>query len=243
MKKLLVSVKNSEEASLALESGADIIDLKDPSVGALGALGLMETEDVMRVLNNRALVSATVGEGYLALKPVMDAICHRIALGVDIVKIVASEVFYHDDSIEEFYGKISKEIKLIGVFFADTKMDFDLLPKLRRLGFYGAMLDTQSKKNGLLQICSLDELDRFVNECNTNKLISGLAGSLQTQDIDILDSINATYLGFRGGLCENATRTYKLSQTKIELAKKLLLKRNKIGSSSQTGANIQLHEA
>jgi uncharacterized protein (UPF0264 family) len=105
------------------------------------------------------------------------------------------------------------------------------------------MVDTQSKKNGLLQICSLDELDQFVNECNTNKLISGLAGSLQTQDIDILDSINATYLGFRGGLCENATRTYKLSQTKIELAKKLLLKRNKIGSSSQTDASIKLHEA
>ena len=242
MKKLLVSVKNSEEASLALESGADIIDLKDPSAGALGALGWTETEDVMRTLNGRALVSATVGEGYLALQPLMDAIRHRIALGIDVVKIVALEVLYHDDSIQEFFARISNEIKLIGVFFADTKMDFALLPELSRLGFYGAMLDTQSKKNGLLQICSLDELDRFVNECNANKLISGLAGSLQTQDIDILDSIDATYLGFRGGLCKNRTRTGNLSQTKVELAKKMLLKRNSIGSSLQTGTRIELHE-
>ena len=35
--KLLVSVVSAEEARLALAGGADIIDVKDPSEGALGA--------------------------------------------------------------------------------------------------------------------------------------------------------------------------------------------------------------
>ena len=39
MTQLLVSVKNSEEAMLVLAAGVDIIDLKDPSMGALGEIG------------------------------------------------------------------------------------------------------------------------------------------------------------------------------------------------------------
>jgi len=38
MTELLISVTNVDEAFMAMELGADIIDLKDPSMGALGAL-------------------------------------------------------------------------------------------------------------------------------------------------------------------------------------------------------------
>ena len=37
MTQLLVSVKNVEETFIALDAGVDIIDLKDPANGALGA--------------------------------------------------------------------------------------------------------------------------------------------------------------------------------------------------------------
>ena len=40
MSKLLISVTSAEEALLALEGGADIIDMKNPLEGALGALPL-----------------------------------------------------------------------------------------------------------------------------------------------------------------------------------------------------------
>jgi len=40
MTQLLISVTNVEEAQIALNSGADFIDLKDPNGGALGALPL-----------------------------------------------------------------------------------------------------------------------------------------------------------------------------------------------------------
>ena len=40
MTALLASVRSVAEAELALAGGADVIDLKDPSQGALGALPL-----------------------------------------------------------------------------------------------------------------------------------------------------------------------------------------------------------
>ena len=38
MTQLLISVKNVKETLIALDAGVDIIDLKDPDNGALGAL-------------------------------------------------------------------------------------------------------------------------------------------------------------------------------------------------------------
>ena len=37
MPKLLLSVRNALEANLALEAGVDLIDIKEPSAGPLGA--------------------------------------------------------------------------------------------------------------------------------------------------------------------------------------------------------------
>ena len=51
MIQLLISVTSIEEAQMALENGADIIDLKDPSKGALGALPLLQIQTVVDYVN------------------------------------------------------------------------------------------------------------------------------------------------------------------------------------------------
>ncbi len=229
MKKLLVSVKNADEAMLALSCGADFIDLKDPSVGALGALDIKETQHIVHMVGGRVLISATVGERHTMPDDMMDAITQRISAGVDIIKISVADMMHHGDFIEKISDKFSKKTKLVAVFFADTGMDFDLLPQLSSAGFYGVMLDTQNKQNGLLQVKSINDLQRFVVCCEVNRLKSGLAGSLQLQDIDVLEEINATYIGFRGGLCDNCKRDDRLSRIKVEFAKQLLHKHNSYG--------------
>ena len=67
MTQLLISIKNAQEAKLALASGVDIIDLKDPNIGALGALDLATTKVIVDLVNGRAIVSATVGEQHSSL--------------------------------------------------------------------------------------------------------------------------------------------------------------------------------
>ena len=64
---LLISVCTLDEAKMALELGADIIDMKNPHSGALGALPLADTRSIVAFLNHqpmgpKGITSPTLGE-------------------------------------------------------------------------------------------------------------------------------------------------------------------------------------
>src|SRR4051812_42317194 len=59
---LLVSVRSPEEALAALTGGADVIDVKEPDRGSLGAADPGTITDIARAVNGRAPVTAAVGE-------------------------------------------------------------------------------------------------------------------------------------------------------------------------------------
>src|SRR5213082_3340205 len=60
--RLLVSVVSVEEARRALAGGADIIDVKDPNEGALGAPSPRTLSEVVREVGGRAPVSVALGD-------------------------------------------------------------------------------------------------------------------------------------------------------------------------------------
>lgn len=241
MMQLLISVRNADEAALALAAGADIIDLKDPGLGALGALNMEDTRQVLQMVNGRVPVSATVGEDHHTVDALLDPIRLRIALGIDIIKISVSDLFYHDDFMREVSSFANGQTKLVAIFFADSEPDFGLLPRLRQAGFWGAMLDTRYKHKNLLQNRTSGYLRHFVMLCSQNRLEAGLAGSLQPQDIDKLAEINATYLGFRGGVCENSSRSQNLSQIRVEAVVNVLRQHNKHSWKAQQDVDYELH--
>ena len=59
---LLVSVRNANEAVLAAQSGADIIDVKEPVQGALGFAGWNTISDVVEAVSSNVPTSAALGE-------------------------------------------------------------------------------------------------------------------------------------------------------------------------------------
>jgi (5-formylfuran-3-yl)methyl phosphate synthase len=59
---LLVSVRNAQEALQAADSGADIIDVKEPDFGSLGFAGAATIRDVVDAVAGRIPVSAALGE-------------------------------------------------------------------------------------------------------------------------------------------------------------------------------------
>jgi len=59
---LLVSVRSADEARAALAGGADLIDVKEPSRGPLGAADSEVIGDVLRAVDGRVPVSAALGE-------------------------------------------------------------------------------------------------------------------------------------------------------------------------------------
>lgn len=251
MTQLLISVKNIAEALLVLEIGADIIDLKDPSVGALGALDLPLTKQILQTIRNGqssgnveqnlAKTSATVGEQHIDLNSLIADIEARHALGLDMIKIVVSNLFYDAHFVTKMQSLASKGIQLVAVFFADEALDLDLLPTLKQIGFFGAMLDTQSKQQNLLQAQAAEDLQAFTQICHQYDLQSGFAGSLQAQHIANLIQFNPTYIGFRGGACESLARKNSLCSVKVIEIKKLLHTHNKIKAKPQKSKYLALH--
>ena len=59
---LLVSVANRQEAEAALDAGADLLDLKEPAVGALGAVSPAVMHEVAGWLASRGPLSVALGE-------------------------------------------------------------------------------------------------------------------------------------------------------------------------------------
>ncbi|HSI24656.1 MAG TPA: (5-formylfuran-3-yl)methyl phosphate synthase [Methylotenera sp.] len=227
MTQLLISVKNLEEAKLAFAAGVDIIDLKNPNEGALGALDLTVTREIVQQVNGQVVVSATVGELHANIEALVADIQLRADVGIDIVKIAVSSLFMQDHFFDAISLLTKKDIKLVAVFFADDATDLDILPKLKNAGFYGAMLDTRDKRKNLLQVQSVQVLHSFTQQCKYSQLKSGMAGSLQPQHIDLLKELNLTYLGFRGGVCENAQRKSNLNDSKMRQVINMLRNGNK----------------
>lgn len=245
---LLVSVKNAEEALLALAAGADIIDLKDPNVGALGALDMPTSLAIVAAINSHATnqitsqtISTTVGENHANLNALIAAMQQHLAIGNVILKIAVSKLFYGGNFWAEMSNLTMTGVKIVAVFFADERVDLTLLPMLKRAGFYGAMLDTKNKRNNLLQTQTKDDLYLFTHFCHQHHLKSGLAGSLQKQHIDSLIEFKATYIGFRGGVCDNFERKSDLNGTKILRVKNLLLTHNKFSANPQKTLPLKLH--
>lgn len=228
MTQLLISVKNVEEALVARYADVDVIDLKDPSVGALGALDVDIVSQIVKAIDGEAFISATVGEGHTAIETLARDIALYASLGVDVVKIAVSELFYQPAFFSEVMRLTSQGVKIVVVFFADQALDFELLSHLEKSGCYGAMLDTQSKKASLFEAQPVEVLSSFVKVCAEHQLVSGLAGSLNKHHIEVLQGLEPSFIGMRGGVCKQYDRTSELMDEEIAEIKTVLLSCNTV---------------
>jgi (5-formylfuran-3-yl)methyl phosphate synthase len=201
MIRFLASVRDAAEALDALAGGADIIDFKDPSHGALGALAPEEIARGIAAVAGRAATSATAGDWPLEPAPLVAAARRIGATGVDYVKLGLLPGPDLPACIHALRS-VAREHRLVAVFFADRGAPFDVLAGLRAAGFAGAMIDTADKTGGGLRR-HLDDatLDRFVGCAREAGLMTGLAGSLRREDIPPLVRARPDLLGFRGALC------------------------------------------
>jgi len=214
MTAFLASVSTPEEALMAAGAGVDLIDLKDPGKGALGALSLEHIRTILDTLEGQT-VSATIGD--LPLDPdTIVAAVHKVGeCGVDFIKIG----FFPGGELEgvlEALLPLARRYSLIAVLFADYLIALPLIDSLAGSCFKGVMLDTARKQKGSLpQLRSMDFLQRFVDRARTQGLLTGLAGSLRVEDIPQLLTLGSDYLGFRGALCETGKRTRGLDKNRL----------------------------
>ena len=147
MTKMLASVTGVDEAEIAIAGGADIIDLKDPTAGALGAVPTDSIRQDVAAVAGRRATSAVCGD--LPMQPeAIGAKAEEIAAtGVDYVK-VGFFPSREAAACAAALAPVAARTKLIAVLFADLEPDFDLLPVFAEHGFHGVMVDTADKAKG-----------------------------------------------------------------------------------------------
>ena len=220
---MLASVENLAEARIVLEAGADIIDLKAPSEGALGALPVETVREIVAELGGRRLVSATIGD--LAMNPqtVSSAVEAMAATGVDYVKIGFFPGGDWSRTILSLGPLAARGVGLVAVMFGDPRPDLSYIAELAEAGFAGVMLDTMDKGGGsLTQVCALDFLRGFITEAKSHGLLCGLAGSLRKPDIPPLLNLHPDYLGFRGALCQRHVRSSSLDMSAVQTIRNMI---------------------
>lgn len=221
---MLASVNCLDEALIALQAGADIIDLKQPLLGALGALDIDTVTAIVKSIAKQQPVSATIGDLPMHPNTVSQATQAMAATGVDYVKIGFFPNGDWQGTVDKLAVLTGSNCRLIAVLFADQQPDFDWITTLANAGFTGVMLDTMDKgKGSLTSIMELQKIEYFVSQAKEHKLICGLAGSLSITDIEILLPLCPDYLGFRGALCQAGIRTSALNQSAITTLKQTLL--------------------
>ena len=206
----LASVRDASEAELALHAGADIIDLKEPTRGALGAVDHAIIEAAVRRIARRALLSATVGDVPMQAEALRKKVAEVAACGVDYVKL---GLLPQGDpqSCLEMLGTAASAARLIIVLFADRLPPFDAVAAAARIGAAGIMLDTEGKGAGsLLDHMRPAALARFVAAAKGHGLTVGLAGSLRKEHVRQLLALAPDLIGFRGALCLRQARVASL---------------------------------
>jgi (5-formylfuran-3-yl)methyl phosphate synthase len=211
----LASVRDPAEAELALAASADIIDLKDPGHGALGALAPDIIAACVTQVGNRAPVSATIGDLPLKGDAVRKAVLDTAAVGVDYVKV---GLFPGSDAARGLarLKPASARIRLIVVLFADALPNFDAVALAAKIGAHGVMFDTMGKGTGsLTDHLSYMALAGHIAAAKAEGLVVGLAGSLTARHVPSLLALAPDLLGFRGALCQAGARARTLDEERL----------------------------
>ena len=212
--RLLVSVRNAVEASAALAGGADLIDAKDPSAGALGAVSVEMLHDIAGTVGRERPVSAAIGDAVEAAA-VEHAACAYAAAGAALVKLgfagIAGPMRVATLTAAAVRGaKSGSDGKsgVVAVAYADADAAENLAPGVlvevaARAGARGVLLDTADKRGpGLRELMAPSALAAWVAEAHEAGLFAAVAGKLTAADLVYVRDAGADIAGVRGAACD-----------------------------------------
>ncbi len=233
---LLISVVNNKEAQVAVAGNADIIDVKNPTEGALGANFPYIIRSIRKHTPHQYPVSVAIGDapnkpGATALAA-LGAACS----GAQFVKVGLYGTTTHQQAVyllKEVCRAVrdfDSTIKIIAAAYADAHK-IGAIPALEspsaaiEAGADGCLLDT-AVKNGdtLFSHLSDDSLRQFVRECSEGAIISALAGSLNKNDIERLSAVGPDIIGFRTAACDGDRITGEINSQKVQQLKDMIMK-------------------
>jgi uncharacterized protein (UPF0264 family) len=220
---LLVSVADADEAGAALAGGADVIDAKDPTAGALGAVSLATLRQIRAAVGGARPVTAALGDA--ADEPTVEAAARAFAAaGAAFVKVGFAGVT--DPARAASLGAAAARGAAAGggaavlVAYADAarvrSLPADALPGVAAAaGARGVLLDTADKRGpGLLGWYGVDALAAWVRDAHAAGLFAALAGRLSADDVAAVRAVGADIAGVRGAACDGG-RTGRVAAGRV----------------------------
>jgi uncharacterized protein (UPF0264 family) len=231
--RLMISVVSTEEAREAVSGGAEILDIKNPAEGSLGAQPPSVIRDIKAFASGKVAVSAAIGDmpnlpGTAALAALGAATC-----GADYIK-----VGLYGPRTEREAVALLREVKhavqvfpasVIAAAYADFGRAGTLDPSCltdvaAQAGVYGCLLDTAVKDgHSLPEYLNLQTLRRFVEQAHACGLSAGLAGALKEEDLLPLQEMGTDIVGLRTAVCRDNRRTGSLDAARVRQLRRILV--------------------
>jgi len=227
--KLLVSVADAVEARAAIEGGADIIDAKDPTTGALGRVSPSVLQAIRETVASSIPLSAALGD--VRFPDEVSAQFDGIDVPLSFVKL-GLHAFDATTCARSIAAGIARASRLPGkpglvvVGFADMqKADGLTLARIAELavreGADGFLVDTARKASGsLFDYCTTGDLGDIHSNLPA-AFTFAVAGSLKVEDIAAAIETDADVMGVRGAACESGRASRVSSAAVARLAETL----------------------
>jgi hypothetical protein len=227
---LLVSVRSADEATEAVDAGADLIDVKEPSRGSLGAPSAQVVAEVLAAVDGRRPVSVALGELFDpgATDPTGETRTlspRQLDPAIRFAKLGLAGCA-RCDAWEEGWARRLQELPAttaaVAVVYADwpaaaAPEPRQVLAAARRLNCRAVLVDTFDKTGaGLTQLWSRADLQSLADAVRDHQLMLVLAGKISANDFDTLLPLDPDYLAVRGAAC-SVDRTGRLDPARVRV--------------------------
>ncbi len=227
---LLVSVRNAEEAATAVLAGADLIDVKEPLAGSLGAASPDAVADVMLTVGGRRPTSIAPGE--LRENVAWSQYAERLSQ-VNLPRFVKFGLAgcwrprpdkERDELIERWRTALAPLPATVGpvaVLYADWQAAESPPPEIilhcaKELHCRALLIDTFDKRGpGLLGVLPLDELADCVRAARDADMLVVLGGQIREEYLVRLLAMEPDYIAVRGAVCRG-DRTGAVDRARVE---------------------------
>jgi uncharacterized protein (UPF0264 family) len=226
--RLLVSVVDEGEARDAAAAGADIVDVKNPAEGSLGAPSPAVIERVRAAVPAELPVSAAIGD-----MPNLPGTAALAALGAARSGAAFVKVGLWGASTEMEAVALLRAVRdgvagvpgavVVAAAYADARrvagapLAPELLPRVVQAASVGVcLLDTAVKDgHGLLDWLAPDALTELVADAHAAGLQVALAGALRAEDLPVVRDTGCDIAGVRSAVCRDGRRSGRLDPARV----------------------------
>jgi hypothetical protein len=218
--RLLVSVRSWGEATVAIEGGAQILDVKEPARGSLG----MADPAVIREIAHQIGVAECALPLSIALGELRDWIGRNdwpaLPEEVTFAKLGLSDLADTNDW-QSAWGQVRADfdrqrrvpLSWVAVVYADQQAACspshqEILAAAASTRCAGLLIDTYVKSDrSLTDFVSVPDLIETAERCHTQGMFLALAGRLDMESLAGIGMVNADVIAIRSAACRKGDRT------------------------------------